>query len=226
MRSIAQPTFIPYITQRRGEVAAPDNLVLRPASNSRGRGRYRLFYGDEDPGLDRDLRQVLWARVSFNPYDERQHPTGDPEWKMMHPFRQRITMEALRCQICKAFATTPLGTVFLAGADDYEDKEPPLLTNQPPVCAKHVRTATALCDHLQEDPVVFLATSAPLYGVLGSLYGLVDGRVDVVAQPKEPLPYGHPELPTFLASQLIRRLARFRVLSVSELRRELAELPV
>ncbi|MFJ8754594.1 hypothetical protein ACIREO_35560 [Streptomyces sp. NPDC102441] len=225
VRPTTPPAVVPYVTQRVGEEAAPDNLVLLPSRGSRGRGSYRLFYADEETGLDRDLRQVLWARVSFNPYDRRQHPTGAPEWKLMHPFRQRISMEALRCQICMASATTPLGTIFLAGAHDYERKEPPLLTNQPPVCPKHVRTATALCAHLKEDPVVFLATSAPMYRVLGMLYGLVNGQVQVVTQPKEPLPYGHPDLPTFLASQLVRRMARFRVLTVRELARELAELP-
>uniref|UniRef100_UPI002F907FFD hypothetical protein n=1 Tax=Streptomyces sp. NBC_01401 TaxID=2903854 RepID=UPI002F907FFD len=184
-----------------------------------------MFYADEDARLDRDLRQVLWARVSFTPYDERRRPTGEPEWKLMHPFRQRVTMERMRCQVCTASAATPLGSIFLAGPADHESREAPLLTNQPPVCARHVATAAALCPHLGQDPVVFLATSAPLYGVLGTLYGLVDGRVEVVAQPKDPLPYGHPDLRTFLASQLVRRLARFRVLTVSELQRDLAELP-
>ncbi|MEK8144016.1 hypothetical protein NKH18_25090 [Streptomyces sp. M10(2022)] len=37
---------------------------------------------------------------------------------------------------------------------------------------------------------MFLATSAPVYGVLGTMYGLVDGRVEVVAKPREPLPTG------------------------------------
>ncbi|MET9595654.1 hypothetical protein ABZY45_32720 [Streptomyces sp. NPDC006516] len=220
--SPAQPAVVPFITQRKGEEAAADNLILVPSRH--GRGRYRLFYEDEDP-KDRDLRQVLWGRVSFNDVDEHRRPTGEPEWKLMHPFRQRITMETLRCQVCTAPAATVLGTVFLAGAHDYERREPPLLTNQPPVCPKHVRTAAALCAHLRNDPVVFLATSAPLYGVLGTLYGLVDGKVDVVTQPKEPLPYGHPNLPTFLASQLVRRLSRFRVLTVGQRTRELAELP-
>lgn len=225
VRPTTPPAIVPYVTQRAGEQAAPDNLVMLPARGNHGRGRYRLFYADEETGLDRDLRQVLWARVSFNPYDQRKRPTGEPEWKLMHPFRQRLTMERLRCQICTASATTPLGIIFLAGAHDHEHTEPPLVTNQPPVCPKHVRTAAALCPHLREDPVVFLASSAPMYGVLGTVYGLVDGTIQVVAQPSEPLPYGHPNLPTFLASQLVRRLARYRVLTVSELARELACLP-
>lgn len=222
VRPTTQTTVIPYITQRRGEVEAPNNLLLMPANH--GRGRYRLLYADEDP-RDRDQRNVLWGRVSFNPYDDRKFPTGEPGWKLMHPFRQRITMEALHCQVCAAPARTPLGTIFLAGAHDYPDKEPPLLTNQPPVCRKHVRTANALCHHLQQDPVVFLATSAPMYGVLGTIYGQVDGEVQVVAQPKEPLPFRHPNMPTLLASQLVRRLTRFRVLTVDELMRELAAAP-
>ncbi|MFE6185488.1 hypothetical protein ACFQ6U_13785 [Streptomyces sp. NPDC056465] len=163
--------------------------------------------------------------MSFNEYDDRGLPTGEPEWKLMHPFRQRITMEALRCQICTGPTRTPLGTIFLAGARDYGDKAPPLLTNQPPVCPKHVRTAVALCNHLQEDPVVFLATSAPIYGALGTLYGLVDGQVQVVAQPAEPLPSRHGNTPMLLASQLVRRLTQFRVLTVDELMRELAAVP-
>ncbi|MET9593131.1 hypothetical protein ABZY45_19635 [Streptomyces sp. NPDC006516] len=196
---------------------------MKPARNSRGRARSRLFYEDEEP-MDRGPRSALWSRVSFNPYDAKKFPTGEPEWKLMHPFRQRITMERMRCQVCTNPARTPSGTIFLAGARDYPDTTPPLLTNQPPVCAKHVRTATALCDHLQEDPVVFLATSAPLYGVLGTLYGVVDGEVQVVAQPQEPLPLAHPNLPTLLASQLVRRLATFHVLTVPELTRALAKL--
>ncbi|MFD9503467.1 hypothetical protein [Streptomyces sp. NPDC060035] len=211
-----RPTAVPFITQRKGEEAAPNNLILLGSHS-----RYRLFYPDEDP-KDRDYRQVLWGRVSFNPVDERRRPTGDPEWKLMHPFRQRITMETLRCQICTDPATTPIGTIFLAGHADYETRQQPLLTNQPPVCARHVRAATSLCPHLEEDPVVFLATSAPLYGVLGTIYGLVEGKVEVVAQPKEPLPYRHPNLPILLASQLIRRMARYRILTVRELMQELA----
>ncbi|MEU1217146.1 hypothetical protein ABZ424_33105 [Streptomyces sp. NPDC005790] len=225
VRPTIPPAIVPYVTQRVGEQAAPDNLVLLPARGNRGRERYRLFYADEETGLDRDLRQVLWARVSFNPYDRRQQPTGDPEWKLMHPFRQRVTMERMRCQICAASAVTPLGSIFLAGPADYRSLEASLLTNQPPVCARHVTTAANFCPHLGADPVVLLATSAPVYGVLGTIYGPVDGRVEVVAQPREPLPYGHPNLPTFLASQLVRRMARFRVLTVSQLMRELAELP-
>ena len=73
--------------------------------------------------------------------------------------------------------------------------------------------------------MVYLARSAPLYGVHGTLYGLnVESKVHVVAQPEHALPFGHPNVPTLLASQLIRRLSSLRFVGLDELKRELAEL--
>ncbi|MDQ0988795.1 hypothetical protein [Streptomyces sp. V3I7] len=70
--------------------------------------------------------------------------------------------------------------------------------------------------------MVFLAKSAPLYGVHGTLYGLNDnGQVHALAQPEHSLPFGHPNMPTMLASQLIRRLTSYRIVDLDELQREL-----
>ncbi|MHB9849002.1 hypothetical protein ACSYGO_07105 [Streptomyces krungchingensis] len=79
----------------------------------------------------------------------------------------------------------------------------------------------ALCPHMEQQPMVFLAPSAPLYGVSGVLYGIGASGVEVVARPDHALPYGHSNLPTFLASQMVRRLKSFRVLDVDELLVEL-----
>ncbi|MFF5160694.1 hypothetical protein ACFY3N_31475 [Streptomyces sp. NPDC000348] len=145
-------------------------------------------------------------------------PTGEPQWKLMHPYRQMATMLKLRCQVCAGPARTPLGFVFLAGPKDHGLMVSTILTNQPPVCMKHARAATALCPHLERNPMVFLARSAPLYGVHGTVYGLdAWGRVRVVVRPDHPLPFGHPNIPTFLASQLVRRLSSFRVVGMNEL---------
>ncbi|MEU1592791.1 hypothetical protein ABZ468_07995 [Streptomyces sp. NPDC005708] len=217
VRTPAEPGLIPFVIQREGEEAAPANLVIDRLAF----GRYRLRYQDEDP-RDRDLRGVLIARCAFNPVDERKMPTGTPQWKMMHPHRQIMTMQAMRCQVCAEPARTPLGYVFLSGSTGIDPERGPVLTNQPPVCAKHVRAAVALCPHLRMGTTVFLARSAPLYGVSGVLYGYGEGGVQVVASPDEPLPYGHPNLSTFLASQLLRRLSAFRVLEPAELLAELA----
>jgi hypothetical protein len=216
VRTATEPGLIPFITQREGEEAAPDNLlILRHPSGP------RLYYGDEDP-RDRPLRGVLWARCGFNAVDERKMPTGKPQWKFMHPYRQMLTMQTLRCQVCSGPARTPLGFIFVAGPKDEDPTRPTIHTNQPPVCPKHARAAAALCPHLERNPMVFLARSAPLYGVHGTLYGLnANNEVHVVAQPHVALPFGHPNVRTLLASQLIRRLSSFRVVGMDELMQEL-----
>ncbi|MGI5143940.1 hypothetical protein [Streptomyces sp. CA-106110] len=212
----AEPGLIPFVIQREGEDAAPANLVLQRLAF----GRYRLCYRDEDP-RDRDLHGVLIARCAFNSVDERKMPTGKPQWKLMHPYRQMMTMQAMRCQVCAEPARTPLGYVFLAGPHGADTDRAPVLTNQPPVCARHVRAAVRLCPHLRMGATVLLARSAPLYGVAGVIYGYGDNSIQVVARPDTPLPYGHPNLSTFLASQLVRRLSDFRVMDLDELVREL-----
>lgn len=211
-----QPGLIPFVVQRKGEEAAPDNLVILSSAP----GRHRLYYRDEDR-RDRDLRGVLWARCSFNPVDGRKMPMGEPQWKLMHPYRQMVTMQAMRCQVCTDRARTRLGFIFLTGPGSMDPGNEPVLTNQPPVCPRHVRAAIKLCPHL--GPMVFLAQSAPLYGVRGTLYGVGEHGVEVVAQPDGPLPYGHPNLPTFLASQQVRRLGSFRVVHVEQLMRDLKQ---
>ncbi|MFC5958129.1 hypothetical protein ACFP51_27835 [Streptomyces pratens] len=208
--------LVPFVLQREGEEAAPDNLLLTTS----GPGRYQLRYADEDP-RDRDLRGVLWARCSFNPVDAGRRPTGKPQWRLIHPFRQRMTMQTLRCQVCAEPARTPLGYVFLAGPGTVNPEQATVLTNQPPVCARHIRAAAELCPHLAGEPMVFLTQNAPLYGVHGVIYGYGGQGVQIVARPDEPLPYSHPNLSTFLASQLVRRLSSFRHMDLGELVHEL-----
>lgn len=217
----AGSALIPFITQREGEDAAPDNLVIKPSAGNQN----RLYYADEDL-RDRDARGVLYARCSWNELDERGMPTGAPMWKMMHPHRQMMTMQLLRCQVCTKPARTKRGLIFLGGPKDQDPTQPEILTNQPPVCAKHVRTVAALCPHMETQPMVFLAQSAPMYGVAGVLYGrLASGKLHVVARPDHAVPYGHQDLPTFLASQMVRRIKSFRVLDLDELLQDLDTAP-
>ncbi|MFI2377378.1 hypothetical protein ACH5AO_20230 [Streptomyces sp. NPDC018964] len=100
-------------------------------------------------------------------------------------------------------------------------EQPTILTNQPPVCARHVRPAADLRPHLTPDPMVFLAQSAPLYGVNGVGYGYGAHGVQAVQRPAGPIPYGHELLTTVLASQMVRRLSSFRTVSLDELLWEL-----
>ncbi|CAL9420295.1 hypothetical protein SUDANB21_01840 [Streptomyces sp. enrichment culture] len=216
----AQPSdknlpLVPYITQRAGEDAAPDNLII-----TRHLSGLRLYYADEDP-RDRDARGVLWARSGWNPVDTEGRITGEPQWKLMHPHRQMVCMQTMPCQVCTQPARTPLGFIFLAGPRYEAPNQPRVITNQPPVCRKHVRAAAQLCPHLNGDPVVFLVRSAPLHGVTGTLYGPDAHGVRGMAQPDAPLPYGHPNLGTFLAPQLVRRLSSFQLVALDKLLEEL-----
>ncbi|MFJ3825285.1 hypothetical protein [Streptomyces nodosus] len=210
-RTSTEPRLIPYVTLREGEEGAPNNLVIAGRGN-----QLRLFYADEEPD-DRDVRGVLWARCSQTLRDERHMPTGRPRWRFMHPSRQRETMQALLCQVCVRPARTPLGYIFLEGPDDYTGDEKLIVTAQPPVCARHVRAAVRLCPHLDGRPHVFLVQGAPLYGVKGTVYGYSRDGVQAIASPEDSLPYGHPNLATFLASQLVRRLSSFRHVDLDEL---------
>ncbi|GAB2788231.1 hypothetical protein GCM10027073_20580 [Streptomyces chlorus] len=215
-----KPTLVPYVVQREGEEAAPNNLLL----TTLGPGKYRLRYADEAPA-DRDLRGVLWARCSSGPVDDDMMPTGKPQWRMMHPLRQRATMQAMRCQVCVKPARTPIGYVFLSGPDTMDTSQTQILTAQPLVCARHVRASAELCPHLDGRPMVFLAQSAPLYGVSGVGYGYGSQGVQVVNRPDSPIPYNHPLISTVLASQLVRRLSSFRLVDLDELVQELERTP-
>jgi hypothetical protein len=219
VRTATEPGLIPYVTLRQGEEGAPDNLTIRIGPGRRP----RLHYRDQAPE-DRDVRGVLWGRCSQNRRDKRNMPTGTPLWRLMHPARQRETMQSLLCQVCVQPARTPSGWIFLAGPDDYEPDDTTVITAQPPVCVRHVRAAARLCPYLDGRPMVFLVQSAPLYGVHGTLYGYGQGGVHVIAQPDFPLPYGHHNLPTFLASQLVRRLRSFRLVDLDELMQHLQQV--
>lgn len=210
------PALVPFITSRAGEDPSRNNLVFTSV-----RGYERLSYEDEGP-FDRDAHGVLWGRCALNPCDDRGVPTGEPLWKLMHPFRQRMAMTAMRCQVCAEPARTPLGYVFLAATASVDLDADPALTSQPPVCGRCVRAALKLCPHLQTGPIAFIAQGAPLYGVHGVLYGRRRNGAEVTVYPDHPLPYGHPELPVMLASQLVRRLSRFRIVDAAALLDELA----
>ncbi|MER5599907.1 hypothetical protein ABT085_22595, partial [Streptomyces sp. NPDC002265] len=76
------------------------------------------------------------------------------------------------------------------------------------------------CPHLQGRPTVFLVQSAPLYGVIGTPYQYADGGLRALpADGREALPYGHPGLRWYLASQLIRRLRAYTVIGLDDLGR-------
>lgn len=207
---------VPYITARAGE-ADQSFLQLRASFSSAGSSR--LKYVDETR-RDRDVQGVLWARVSQRLDPEHQRPTGRPLHGLVHPVRQRETMRGLLCQWCKQPARSPAGgLVFLESARaDVASASATVRTSQPPVCLRHACKAVERCSGLvKHGAVVLLAQSAPVYGVLGTRYEYVDGVIRALEPVEEPIPYGHHALDWILASQLVRTLRAFTVISLADL---------
>lgn len=60
-------------------------------------------------------------------------------------------------------------------------------------------------------------SAARLHGVVGTAYQYGPDGIRAAAYSPDSLSYGHPGLRWYLASQLVRRLSEFRVVSVAEL---------
>ncbi|MEU1601041.1 hypothetical protein ABZ468_52200 [Streptomyces sp. NPDC005708] len=215
LTSSASPTMnqlVPYITSRAGE--RPDLLSSLRALRGPD-GRLQLGYWNEI-AQDRDLRGVLWGRCSQT-IGRDGLPTGRPRWRMVHPSRQRECMEQLRSQVCAQPARTHHGIVFLAGPGEVRPDDAVVRTAQPPVCLQHARAAAQQCPHLAGRPTEFLAHSVPLYGVIGTPYQYGDGGLQALPATDQALPYGHPGLGWFLASQMVRRLRAYTVITLGDL---------
>jgi hypothetical protein len=218
MTTVARQS-VPYITSRVGEEAC-SALLLSPRRGEDG--RLQLAYLDEGPG-DRDTRNVLWGRVSQNRGLD-QFPEGSPQWKLVHPSRQRECMLFLRCQVCvqSAKGVTTVQRPDRAGALFLETAGPDLgrsiHTAQPPVCVEHAHEAAQRCRHLvREGHVALLATRFRLHGVLGTPYCWTPTGVRALPGSDDPVPYGDPRLRWFLASQLVRELTEYEVVNLADL---------
>ncbi|MET9669637.1 hypothetical protein ABZY19_30450 [Streptomyces sp. NPDC006475] len=214
MKPASRDCLVPYITAREGE-EADSFLSLRATFDATGRSR--LGYWDEGRD-DRDVRGVLWSRVSQSIGDNGL-PTGEPKWRLVHPARQRETMLQLRCQVCVDNARTPDGVLFLESKKDgAPTASTTVWTAQPPVCRRHAHVAAKQCPYLAEHgSVALLVQSAPLYGVIGTPHEYTGNGVHVLAGDDIPVPYGDPTLRWFLASQLVRTLRAFTVVDLDDL---------
>ncbi|MEV1025306.1 hypothetical protein [Streptomyces sp. NPDC050264] len=212
--------IVPYITVRRGEEADKQrHLCVRPGPD----GRQRLAWVNEGPG-DRDLRDVLWGRVSSSLGVDRR-PEGAPRWQLVHPARQRETMLYLQCQVCvtrvrdvrrRDAPTARPGVLFLAA--EGADLTRPVRTAQPPVCIEHARLSAESCPHLvRKGHIALLARRYRLYGVIGTPYEQTGQGLRPQPSDDTPVPYGDPRLRWFLASQLVRELSDFDVVDLADL---------
>ncbi|RKN45017.1 hypothetical protein [Streptomyces hoynatensis] len=185
---------VPYVAKWSGEeVLAGGALGLRP-------GGWGLAYRDE-AAADRDRHGVLWARVGHAP------GSGRPDFRVMHPARQRHAMQHRLCQVCARPADrNGKGWLFALRRPDAADALPGwpegLLSTKPPVCAPCARLATEHCPHLGE-PVFVRVRKPRVWGVFGGAFG-----PGLTPGPDDYLPYGHPATPAFLANQLVTELTR------------------
>ncbi|MGC5004832.1 hypothetical protein [Streptomyces sp. DT203] len=205
--------LVPYITARQGE-EPESSLALRASFD--GAGRSALGYWDESQE-DRDPLGVLWGRCSQS-IGRDGLPSGQPQWRLIHPSRQRETMTKLHCQICAGPTRTAAGFPFLApAANGVPPSGPALLTAQPPVCLAHMRAAVEQCPHLQKGYTALMVPRAPLYGVIGTPYEWTPRGIKALAGDDVPVPYRDPALKWFLASQLVRTLRDFSVVDLDDL---------
>ncbi|WP_447035770.1 hypothetical protein [Streptomyces sp. DSM 118878] len=207
----APSRVIPYITAREGEEAdILANLRALPGP----RGREQLCYVDESPA-DRDQQGVLYARYSMSMGTFGQ-PVGEPRWKLVHPVRQRVMMGLLRCQVCTTTLPRKDGMLFMIPSP--HPLSGPLRTAHPPLCLPHARLSAVRCKRLRVRGYVALrATRYPLYGVMGTPYSVGAHGLQALAGDDEPLPYSHPQIGMFLASQLVRELRDYQVVDLDDL---------
>lgn len=182
---------VPYAARWSAESAGGSGrLIIRPDGI-----RYR-----DETAADRDRNGVLWARVGHAPGE------GRPDYRSMHPRRQREAMTKRLCQVCGGPADrNAKGFLFLLPRTDADDVDGSY-TTKPPICLPCAGVALRHCPHLAE-PLFVRSRKPRVWGVFGDLFTPAGGLA-----PSDDnggyLPYGHPAAPWFLASQSVARLDR------------------
>ncbi|GAT79544.1 protein-L-isoaspartate O-methyltransferase [Streptomyces sp. F-3] len=144
-------------------------------------------------------------------------PAGRPQWGLVHPLRQRVTMHLPRCQVCAEPVPCRGGVLFLETASRIEGPGP-LRTAQPPVCREHARMAVERCPRLGRHGYIALrATRCPLHGVIGTRYRCGENGLRAFAGTEDTLPCNHPQIGWFLALQLVRELREYDVVHLDDL---------
>ncbi|RKN37800.1 hypothetical protein [Streptomyces hoynatensis] len=186
---------VPYVVKWSGEdVTAGGALTLRPG----GEG---LAYREERAG-DRDRHGVLWARVGEAP------GSGRPDFRVMHPARQRQCMGERRCQVCGGPADrNGKGWLFALRRPEPGEEAAGwpegLLCMKPPVCEPCAHLAVQHCPHLGE-PAFVRVRKPRVWGVFGGPFDR-----ELTPGPDACLPYGRQAAARwFLANQLIVELTR------------------
>lgn len=199
-----------YVTKREGELAA--DLSTLEVVWGRAGSPVGIRWQEPEP-QDWDNRGVLWVRTSQN-LDVDGRLWGKPLFALMHPARQRETMQGLRCSVCCGPPSrTSEGYLFLLEREDSPVEG--RLTAQPPLCLSHARYGVGRCSHLRDNWTLVRSRVPRLFGVLGGIARpLPDGSLDVpqLVGPDGqdiPIPYKARETtPWVVASQMLRRLTQ------------------
>jgi hypothetical protein len=182
---------VPYITAW-SEERTRQVLVV-----GRGSG---IGYADETL-IDRDDRDVLWTRTPSRPGH------GRPEFRTVHPLRQRRAMRRLLCQVCARPADRDEQGVLWLLRDDREDWQgwPEGIANTyPPVCLSCARMSIRLCPALRQSRIAVRARRFPLAGVYGLRYR--PARPVPVAVEDIVVGFDNPAIRWVRAAQLFRTL--------------------
>ncbi|GAA3849882.1 hypothetical protein [Streptomyces sedi] len=191
---------VPYAAHWTGEKVTASRVVSRVD----GAG---IRYVDET-AADRDAFGVLWGRLANAP------GAGRPDFRSLHPARQRHTQAERLCQVCaKPASHNRDGWLFLVNEDEashdaggQHTTHDGTLTTKPPVCLPCARLAVQHCPHLTH-PLGVRARRPRIWGVFGTFYTPTpEGRLR--PHHDHHLPYGHRALAWFLASQLVTELKR------------------
>jgi hypothetical protein len=205
MKSSRHPNgIVPYITSWTGELALPEQVI--------GHGLSGIGFADERP-RDRDDHDVLWTRRQSRP------GTGRPEFRRVHPTRQRRAMRRLLCQVCARPADRNFdGMLFLLtdDRDDWPDWPEGMANTFPPVCLRCARLSINACPALRKGYVAVRARHFPYAGVHGTRY--VPGQPDPIPIDGAVVTYDEFAIRWTCASQLVRTLHDCTIVDLSPAR--------
>lgn len=157
-------TPIPWVTRRETEVPAPGSAGY-PSRFVQGydpiSGREAVLL--EVQGAERDSSGFLWIPDIWD-------QTGKPQWKEVHPRRQRMCMDEGICQVCGQHSDELLWVINPAEIGQAPSGAT-AVTYTPPVCPPCEPIARKFCPKLRSvDWRTYQVRKVLRWGVLGDVY--------------------------------------------------------
>jgi hypothetical protein len=193
----------PHITKWSAESDLQPKVVVR---------NDRISYMYESPG-DRDENDILWYR------NRSLQGQGRPEFKVVHPQRQKEKMTRLRCQVCAGPADRTSDGVLWLLTPDYDDDwinwPENAAVEEPPVCRSCARRAMRQCPALRRRAALVRVRNCPIVGVRGAFY--VPGWPFARPVDQVFMRFSDPAIGWVRASALLRELHGCTAVSADEL---------